>query len=217
MRQDIYLHSLHGGIKGYSSEATLELLEKILKSGAVLSTNLSGVPCNNNFSGADYISLCDYERKHMGKGWGKTYNGFYQYAVYDPSLMFPKDQVEVIHPIILKKMIIQYSNYVSFMRELGMEEDRYTDLEDEVQVRDRIDINKLCGMTFPTYEFLRIFKSVEHDTRVVFDELTKYKELLDKYGFVVPFYDVNSEMPMDTYDEVYETVYQLKKGKKKRF
>ena len=146
MRQDIYLHSLHGGIKGYSSEATLELLEKILKSGAVLSTNLSGVPCNNNFSGADYISLCDYERKHLGKGFGKTYNGFYQYAVYDPSLMFPKDQIEVIHPIILKKMIIQYSNYVSFMRELGMEEDRYTDLEDEVQVRDRIDINKLCGL-----------------------------------------------------------------------
>ncbi len=215
MRQDIYLHSLHGGTKTYSSDATLELLEKILKSGAVLSTNLSGVPCNNNFSGADHISLCDYERRHLGKGFGKKYNGFYQYAVFDPSLMFPKDKVEVIEPYILKKMIVQYSNYVSFMRELGMEEARYTDLEDEVQVRDRIDISKLCGMTFPTYEFLSIFKSVEHDTKKVYEELVKYRELLYKYGIVVPFYDVNSEMPMDTYDEVYETVYQLKKGKRR--
>ena len=213
MRQDIYLHSLHGGIKGYSSEATLELLEKILKSGAVLSTNLSGVPCNNNFSGADYISLCDYERKHLGKGFGKTYNGFYQYAVYDPSLMFPKDQVDVVHPIILKKMIVQYSNYVTFMKELGMEEDRYTDLEDEVQVRDRIEIDKLCGMTFPTYEFLSIFRSVERDVQRVYEETLKYRELLDKYGFVVPFYDVNSEMPMDTYEDVHEVVLLLKRKK----
>ena len=213
MRQDIYLHSLHGGIRGYSSEATLELLEKILKSGAVLSTNLSGVPCNNNFSGADYISLCDYERKHLGKGFGKTYNGFYQYAVYDPSLMFPKDQVDVVHPIILKKMIVQYSNYVTFMKELGMEEDRYTDLEDEVQVRDRIEIDKLCGMTFPTYEFLSIFRSVERDAQRVYEETLKYRELLDKYGFFVPFYDVNSEMPMDTYEDVHEVVLLLKRKK----
>lgn len=217
MRQDIYLHSLHGGINGYSSEATLELLEKILKSGAVLSTNLSGVPCNNNFSGTDYISLCDYEKKHLGKGLRKKYNGFYQYAVYDPSIMFPKDQVEVIEPIILKKMIVYYSNYVSYMRELGLCEERYTDLEDEVQVRDRIDIDKMCGMTFPTYEFLNIFRSVESDSKIVYDEILKYRELLNKYGISVPFYDVNSEMPMDTYDEVYGAVYQLKRGKKKRF
>lgn len=215
MRQDIYLHSLHGGITRYSSEATLELLEKILKSGAVLSTNLSGVPCNNNFSGADYISLCDYERKHLGKGFRKTYNGFYQYAVFDPSLMFPKDKVDAIQPTVLKKMIIQYSNYVSYMRELGMEEERFTDLEDEVQVKDRIEIEKLCGMTFPTYEFLSIFKSVEHDAKKVYEETLKYKELLDKYGFVVPFFDVNTEMPMDTYEEVHEMVYRLKKGKRK--
>ena len=103
------------------------------------------------------------------------------------------------------------------MKELGMEEDRYTDLEDEVQVKDRIEIDKLCGMTFPTYEFLSIFRSVERDVQRVYEETLKYRELLDKYGFVVPFYDVNSEMPMDTYDEVYEAVYQLKKGKKKRF
>lgn len=215
MRQDIYLHSLHGGITSYSSEATLELLEKILKSGAVLSTNLSGAPCNNNFSGADYISLCDYEKKHLGKGLWKKYNGFYQYAVFDPSLMFPKDQIEVVQPIILKKMIVQYSNYVSYMRELGMEENRFSDLEDEVQVRDRIDIKKLCGMTFPTYEFLSIFKGIDYDAKKVYEETLKYKELLDKYGFVVPFYDVNTEMPMDTYDEVYEMVYRLKRGKKR--
>ena len=41
----------------------------------------------------------------------------------------------------------------------------------------------------------------------------KYKELLDKYGYQVPFYDINTEHQMDTYDEVYETVLKLKRKK----
>ena len=101
MKKDVYLHALHASNVEYSSKKTLELLEKILKSGALLSSRLSGQKCGNNFSGRDYISLCDYERKNRGKGPGKTYNAFYQYAVFDPSIMFPKDEIEVIEPIIL--------------------------------------------------------------------------------------------------------------------
>ena len=213
MRKDIYLHALHASSIEYSSKKTLELLEKILKSGAILSSRLSGQKCNNNFSGRDYISLCDYERKNRGKGFRKTYNAYYQYAVFDPSIMLPKDEIEVIEPIILPKMIAFYSGALSVMRELGMSEERYTDLEDEVQVKDRIDISKMCGFTMPTYEFLRMFKSVEHDTEVTYQEVLKYKELLDKYEINVPFYDINTEHPMDTYDDVYETVLKLKRKK----
>ena len=217
MRNDIYLHSLHASNIEYSSKKTLELLEKILKSGAVLSTRLSGEKCNNNFTGRDYISLCDYERRNRGKGYKKTYNGFYQYAVFDPSIMFPKDQVEVIEPIILKKMIAFYSGSITLMKELGMSEERYSDLEDEVQVKDRIDIHKMCGFTLPTYEFTRRFKSVEHDAKFAYNEVLKYKELFDKYGFEVPFYDINTERSMDTYDEVYDVVLKLKRGKSSRY
>ncbi len=211
MRSDIYLHSLHSSSVNYSGTKTRELLEKILKSGEILSPRLSGIKCNYNFSGLDYISLCDYEKRHLGKGFKKTYNGFYQYSVFDPSLMFPKDEIEVIEPIILEKMIVLYSNYRSYMRELGLCEERYTDLEDEVQVKDRISMDKLCGFTIPTYEFLRRFKSVEHDAKITYEEILKYKELFDKYGFDIPFYDINTENKMDTYDEVYQTVLKLKK------
>ena len=127
--------------------------------------------------------------------------------------MFPKDEIEVIEPIILNKMIAFCSGGVTMMKELGMAEERYTDLEDEVQVRDRIDIDKMCGFTLPTYEFTRIFKSVEHDAKVTYQEVLKYKELFDKYGFEVPFYDINTEHPMDTYDEVYDTILKLKRRK----
>lgn len=213
MRKDVYLHAIHASSTEYSSKKTLEILEQILKSGAILSSRLSGQRCNNNFSGCDYISLCDYERKNRGKGFKKTYNAFYQYAVFDPSIMFPKGEFEIIEPTILPKMIVFYSSAMSVMKELGMSEERYTDLEDEVQVRDKIDINKMCGFTMPTYEFLRRFKSVEHDAKVTYQEVLKYKELLDKYGFQVPFYDINTEHPMDTYDDVYETVLSLKRKK----
>jgi hypothetical protein len=110
-------------------------------------------------------------------------------------------------------MIAFYSGSITVMKELGLGEERYTDLEDEVQVKDRIDIDKMCGFTLPTYEFLRRFKSVEHDAKVTYQEVLKYKELLDKYGFQVPFYDINTEHPMDTYDEVYDIVLKLKKRK----
>ena len=62
MKKDIYLHSISVPSRKYSSEKTHELFEKILKSGAILSTKLSGEPCRYNFSGEDYISLCDYEK-----------------------------------------------------------------------------------------------------------------------------------------------------------
>lgn len=213
MRKDVYLHALHASSLEYSSKKTLELLEQILKSGAILSSRLSGQKCNNNFSGCDYISLCDYERKTRGKGFRKTYNAFYQYAVFDPSIMLPKGEFEIIEPNILPKMIVFYSSAISVMKELGMSEERYTDLEDEVQVKDKIEIDKMCGFTMPTYEFLRRFKSVEHDAKVTYEEVLKYKELLDKYGFQVPFYDINTEHSMDTYDDVYETVLSLKRKK----
>ena len=88
---------------------------------------------------------------------------------------------------------------------------RYSDLEDEVQVRDRISLDNMCGFTMPTYEFIRMFKSVEHDSRVVYEEVLKYKELFDKYGYDMPFFDINTEHSMDTYDDVYETVLSLKR------
>ena len=213
MRSDIYLHSLHSGSVNYSGIKTRELLEKILKSGEILSPRLSGIKCNYNFSGLDYISLCDYEKKHLGKGYKNRYNGFYQYAVFDPSLMFPKEGIEVIEPIILDQMIVFYSNYRTYMKELGLLEERYTDLADEVQVRDRVSLETLCGFTIPTYEFLRRFKSVEHDAKVTYEELLKYKELFDKYGYDLPFYDVNTTYPMDTYEDVYEVVLNLKRKK----
>lgn len=215
MRSDIYLHSLHADTVNYSGIKTRELLEKILKSREVLSARLSGEVCHYNFSGIDYISLCDYERRHCGKGFKNTYNGFYQYVVYDPSLMFPKNEFEVIEPIILDKMVVFYSNYRSMMRELGLEEERYTDLEDEVQVRDRISLDKLCGLTMPSREFVTLFGRVEANASKLYDEVRRYKELLIKYGYDVPIYDINTTKQIDSYDDACEVILSLKKKQNK--
>ena len=95
--------------------------------------------------------------------------------------------------------------------QLGLMEERYSDLVDEVQVKDRVSLEHLCGFTIPTYEFLTRFKNVEHDAKITYEEILKYKELFDKYGYNLPFYDINTTFPMDTYDNVYQTVLRLKK------
>ena len=128
MRSDIYLHSLHSSSVNYSGTKTRELLEKILKSGEILSPRLSGIKCNYNFSGLDYISLCDYEKRHLGKGFKKTYNGFYQYSVFDPSLMFPKDEIEVIEPIILEKMIVTAESEEAIKNALNLGKKEFPDV-----------------------------------------------------------------------------------------
>ena len=118
--------------------------------------------------------------------------------------MIPKSEIEVIQPVLLQKMIICYSNYRAVMKELGLEEKRYSDLEDEVHVRDCISLDKMCGVTMPSTEFIKLFKSVEHDSDNLYREILKLKELLCKYGYDVPFYDINTENLLENYDDVFK-------------
>lgn len=211
MRKDVYLHSVIAGGFRYSNEKTLEILEKILKSGELLSANLRGGDCRYNFCGGDYISLSDYEKKDQGKGLKKTYNSFYQYSIYGPSIMIPKNEIEVIEPIVLDRIIVFYSGYKNMMMELGLSDERYTDLEDEVQVKDRVSLDKMCGMTIPTACMLRFFKNYKENCIMAYDEIQKIRELFDKYGYDVPFYDIDTENPLETFDDVCETIHLLKK------
>lgn len=210
MKEDIYLHCLTASFNGYSSKKSLELLEKILKSKHVLSQRQRNEPSKRGFAGEDYICLCDYEKRNKTKD--KKYNGYNQYAVYDATIAFPKDSIEVIKPIILSEKINHYPNWMDLMEKCGYSEERYTDLEDEVQVKDKISLDNMCGITLPTTEILNYWFGINRNLKILRSEVLRYKELLDKYGYFVPIVDVETLSDLENEEELYNVVQRsLKK------
>ena len=64
MNTQLYLHGIYTAGELYSSKDTLSILKEILKSNALLSNRLQGKEKEKvSFSGLDYISLCDYEKR----------------------------------------------------------------------------------------------------------------------------------------------------------
>ena len=81
------------------------------------------------------------------------------------------------------------------MYELGLREDeRFTDLPDEVQVRDSIDVSKSNGIIFPTKEFMysRPLTTRRKMIELMKVELDTIRTMLDKYNYDLSIYDVDT-------------------------
>lgn len=212
MNEQIYLHCLFAHLFGYDTKSSLLLLEEILKSKYLLSARERGVLGNENFCGRDYISLEDYERRFITKS--NKYNGYNQYAIECASIIFPKGKFEVIRPTILDKKISEYPNCWSLMRELGLKEERYSDLEDEVHVKDRLSLEYMNGITLPTNQMFNGWKNIKNNVIAIRNDVLRYKELLDKYGYDIPIYDVETLLSLEDNENIEELVVSLKKKNK---
>ena len=211
MNEQIYLHSLAPSGYDYDSKNTIILLEKILKSKAVLSSAQRGVQSYNHFSGKDYISLSDYEKRFITKE--GNYNGFQAFAKHETSIAFPKGKFQVIQPTILEKEITKYRNYRNLLSELGRGDERFSDLEDEVQVKDRISLEYMNGILLPSAYALNYWKSVRGNIIILKNEVEKYRELLSKYGYDVPICDVETLANLEDEGQIEKLVAQLKMTK----
>ena len=97
MNEKVYMHS----IKHYKMNDQINAFISIFNDGYVLSKRNQGKTFSDNFSGLDYISLCDYEKRNMYPQDNKYYNSYYSYIRHGISLAFPKD----------KSFIIQFDDY----------------------------------------------------------------------------------------------------------
>lgn len=187
MDKEIYLHGIYSLSDYYDSKMTLKILKKILESNAILSARLQKKFFHIVlFNGIDYISLCDYEKSEKYRL--IETNSYETYIRYSLSLIFPKDKIPVIEPEIIDA-VYDYET----IREYGLSEDkRYSDLPDEVQVKDKISLDLMTGITLPVSKMKNIFLNETKTTNMVLREIDKIRTLLDKYNHLVPLYDIDT-------------------------
>lgn len=196
MDEKMYLHTINNMFSDYYiPKRQKEILESMLKNGAVLSRRLQGnLSDATNFSGLDYISLTDYEKRFISNKEESHYNSYYSYVKSGLSLCFPHESLEVIEPTIIG-VCSENRRGFEIMRELGMcEDERFTDLPDEVQVKDRIPLDKMNGILFPVDNYLNsnIFVKKAKMIENMKSELETIRNMLAKYHYDVSLYDTDT-------------------------
>ena len=197
MNEKIYLHTINNGYKDYyDAKKQRSVLEEILKSDAILSRRNQGLTdeSNTNFSGLDYISLSDYEKRFVCNKEKEFYNSFYAYVRRGLSLAFPQESIKVIEPTILPILSKNIRDF-EYMRLYGLDKtERFTDLPDEVQVKDKLTLKDLNGVLFPcdNYMHSKLFTRKEKMIKLLLEEVKIVKEILEKYNKEVNIYDVDS-------------------------
>ena len=158
-------------------------LEKILKSGHLLSRmkqrKLGDRSLNTSiitaaFNGINYISLCDLKMSHEG------HSAYDMYIKRGLSLLIDRD-IPVIKPILIDENDYTYYNMKVFLGKAC-----YSNLVDEVQVKDKISLEHLKGMCLS----LSVFKSF-YDEDYINDYIKYLNILLNKYNYDVPIYNLD--------------------------
>ena len=192
MNRDICLHAINSYYDIYYQKQNLDKLKCILQSKELLSRRLLGLPDSSGFNGMDYISLCDYQQRNVYPFNHPNYNSYDAYIRENISIMFPKDKLQIINPYIIDVIKKNKKGYAR-MATLGLNEFiRFTDLPDEVQVKDRIPLDLMCGITIPVKKLENIFLSADKNTWKILAYLNEIKKLLTKYDYCVPIYDIDS-------------------------
>lgn len=162
----------------------LENLENILKSGYLLSRRKLGLNKSDAlFNGMDYISLTDLSKKDNG------HSSYMMYTKKGLSLLFNKD-IDVVTP----KIIYLDSRHVDIgkkMHNLGLR-GRFSDLSDEVQVKDRLSLEYLKGLTL-SLDRIESFHSDDYVNYYLYYTLCMLKE----YGYNLPIIDLGSEKEIE--------------------
>ena len=198
MEHNIYLHAINARYE-YDSASTRIILYKILKCNALLSLKKQRRFNTGGFAGRNYISLCDYSKKDIVNNGVEEYNSFHGYIKNSLSLMLPKEGIEVVQPQLVD--ICTNSGYAFRKMELlgKSKTTRYTDMPDEVQVKDRIALDNLLGLTFPTHMLCGYNEEFSKD--VINIILNDIDDILKKFDRDIPIYDITTELNLKDKDQ----------------
>ena len=127
---------------------------------------------------------------------------------------FPKESLDAIKPIIIDPIRTIVNGY-EYMRMLGNSiSQRYSDLPDEIQVKDMVSMDKMTLVTFPTRYYLddSLFSNKTILFKRLRKELEEVNKLLSKYNYEVPVYDIESGTLLDE-ENAYRLVMEYKNKK----
>lgn len=199
MDENICLHGIYAKSDYYHEIKTEYYLEQILKSKALLSRRLLNDKRESCFNGLDYISLCDYSKRNnhfLGE-----INSFEAYIKYSLSLMFPKEKLTLIIPEMID--ITSRGDYYTNMKILGLTSTkRYSDMADEVQVKDSISLDLMTGITMPIDKMINQSLNSEKNINNILKQIKQIIITLDKYNYLVPLYDINTFERIDNESNV---------------
>ena len=206
MNHKICLHAINAGYNRYNAHETNKVLNAILESNAILSLRMQHKKSTSGFNGLDYISLCDYEKRNLFHENDNKYNAYQGYIKYSLSIIFPKDKLKIITPTITD---ISNRNIdgCKEMEKLGNDLNvRYSDLYDEVQVKDKIPLELMSGITLPLHIMHKSFYSEQKTIDMVISELKKIRDILYIYGYNVPIYDINTLKNLENVENIKKLV-----------
>ena len=186
MINNSYAHTIR--VSNFSLD-DISLLYEILNSGYLLSRNniiKEGIEITNKiintdtsaFNGMDYISLCDMKEEHE---FNSSYNMYVRNGL---SLLFNHD-IKVIKPIVINGYERSLNHFYN-MHYLGMQSSRYTDLSDEVQVKDQLSLDNLIGFSLPKKKIIG-----EHSIEYYFAYLEMADEVIGEYYPNLPIYNLD--------------------------
>ena len=218
-----YLHAIdcQNG-EPFDGNHSIDVLKEILASGELKSKRLRGITDKSygGWNGLDYISLCDYRRRN-NRPYGndqfyKGYNAYETYIKTSLSFILTKSKICAIKPQLVAPIIFDWdSHYI--MYELGNStKGRFSDLPDEVQVKDSISFDRIKGMTIPieymVTEHIPEFKSKNYkyippyNAKELIEYLNRIKDLLNKYKLFIDLYDLETQILLNSEDTVAELV-----------
>jgi len=208
MNEDIYLHAINAYYELYYPKLNIKKLESILKDNAILSRRMQGITSSTGFNGIDYISLCDYQKRNICPINAPYYTSYNAYIRESLSLVFPKDKLSVITPFVINIIPKNKKGYIH-MAHLGKNENiRYSDLYDEVQVKDLISLNLMCGLTIPIKKLNNPLFNLEKNTKKISKHINDIRNLLLIYNHLVPIYDIDTMTELTNEDNIKKLIKQ---------
>lgn len=214
----------------FDGNHSLDVLKKILDSGELKSKRLRGITDDSygGWNGLDYISLCDYRRRnnkpYENDQFLRGYNSYETYIKKSLSFILKKNKINAIKPQLVAPIIFDWDSHYIMYRLGNSTEGRFSDLPDEVQVKDRISFDRIKGMTIPIEyiitEHFPEFKSKNYKyippytTTELIEYLNKLRNLLNRYKISDELYDLETQILLDNENTVTELVNGLLARKK---
>ena len=210
MDENICLHAIYAKnelCNGPTFERnTLCTLEKILKSKALLSRRLQKNNDFTYFNGLDYISLCDYSKRN--EKYLDQINSYEGYIKHSLSMAFPKEKLDIIVPEMIE--VFSEGNYYLNMRTIGLtSKQRYSDMADEVQVKDSISLELMIGITLPIDKMINKNFDTDKNITQILKQIENIIIMLEKYNYNVPLYDINTFLPLNNESNVKELIRKI--------
>lgn len=209
-----YLHAINAE-DSFTRETTLVKLEDILKTGHLLSRKMRGDSDleKGGYNGLNYISLCNYSMKDTAPyeniQFFKGYTSYTKYIKLSLSLILNKKSLKVINPTLLPPSVFDWDS-LREMRYLGNHpKARFTDMPDEVQVKNKISLQNFERITLPISYMIDETKTKNNNRDMIIIFLKDINTLLRKYNYIKSIYDLDTLIEMKEDNNVDEVLQKL--------